>query len=98
MVLHRWRSGLRRRPSGRRVPRRGAHGDRRHRGVRRAATPPTIRGKRLMATFLEIWRPEATELLPLESGQFSIGRAEVNDVALLHDARLSRQHALLDRL
>jgi pSer/pThr/pTyr-binding forkhead associated (FHA) protein len=51
-----------------------------------------------MATFLEIWRSEATELLPLESGQLSIGRAESNDVALPNDDRASRQHALLESL
>ena len=51
-----------------------------------------------MATFLEIWRSEATELLPLESGQFSIGRAESNDVPLPNDERASRQHALVEQL
>jgi ATP/maltotriose-dependent transcriptional regulator MalT len=51
-----------------------------------------------MPTFLEIWRSDATELLPLESGQLSIGRAESNDVPLPLDERVSRQHALLERL
>jgi DNA-binding CsgD family transcriptional regulator len=51
-----------------------------------------------MPTFLEIWRSDATELLPLEKGQFSIGRAESNDVPIPHDDRASRQHALIESL
>ena len=51
-----------------------------------------------MPTFLEIWRSDATELLPLEAGQLSVGRAETNDVAVPQDERASRQHALLERL
>jgi len=51
-----------------------------------------------MPTFLEIWRAEAAELLPLESGQLSIGRDEDNDVSIPDDGRASRQHALIEKL
>ena len=51
-----------------------------------------------MPAYLEIWRPSGTELLPLESGRLSIGRAETNDVAIPADERASRLHALVEIL
>jgi pSer/pThr/pTyr-binding forkhead associated (FHA) protein len=51
-----------------------------------------------MPTFLEIWRTDAAELLPLESGQLSVGREPSNDIAVPLDGRASRQHAVLEKL
>ena len=52
-----------------------------------------------MPAFLEIRRPDGTELLALESGsRLSIGRADTNDVAIPLDDRASRMHALVECL
>jgi DNA-binding CsgD family transcriptional regulator len=52
-----------------------------------------------MPAFLEIWRPDGTELLALESGsRLSIGRADTNDIAIPRDDRASRLHALVECL
>ncbi|MBV8296625.1 MAG: FHA domain-containing protein [Acidimicrobiia bacterium] len=51
-----------------------------------------------MPAFLEIWRPDGTELLALESGRLGIGRADTNDIAVPRDERASRLHALIERL
>jgi DNA-binding CsgD family transcriptional regulator len=45
---------------------------------------------------LEVWRPDGRDLVPLEAGRVTIGRAESNDVAIPTDPELSRLHAVLE--
>jgi DNA-binding transcriptional ArsR family regulator len=51
-----------------------------------------------MPAYLEVWRPEGTELVPLETARVSVGRAESNDVAGPTDGKASRLHAVFERL
>jgi pSer/pThr/pTyr-binding forkhead associated (FHA) protein len=51
-----------------------------------------------MTAFLEVWRPEGSDLVPLTADRLTIGRAEENDIVLADDGQVSRVHAVLDRL
>ena len=51
-----------------------------------------------MVAFLEVHRPAGVELAPLEAGRVTIGRAASNDIPLVSDGRVSRLHAVLERL
>jgi pSer/pThr/pTyr-binding forkhead associated (FHA) protein len=51
-----------------------------------------------MPAYLEVWRPDGTELVPLERERVSVGRAESNDVAVSSDGKASRLHAVFERL
>lgn len=51
-----------------------------------------------MSAFLEVWRPEGPDLVPLVGERMTVGRDEQNDVVLARDAQVSRVHAVLDRL
>jgi FHA domain/Sigma-70, region 4 len=48
-----------------------------------------------MTTYIEVWRPDGVDLVPLELLELTIGRAESNNVCLPHDTRVSRLHAAL---
>jgi pSer/pThr/pTyr-binding forkhead associated (FHA) protein len=48
--------------------------------------------------FLEVHGPSGVELVPLETGRVSIGRALSNDITLDSDGKVSRLHAVLERL
>ena len=48
--------------------------------------------------FLEVHGPAGVELVPLETGRVSIGRDSSNDVTLGSDGKVSRLHAVLERL
>jgi pSer/pThr/pTyr-binding forkhead associated (FHA) protein len=50
-----------------------------------------------VVTYLEVRRPQGVEVVPLDSGTVTIGRADSNDVVLDTDGRASRMHALLER-
>ncbi len=47
---------------------------------------------------LEVWRPEGRVLIPLGSDRVTLGKARSNDVALSWDPKISRLHAVLERL
>lgn len=48
--------------------------------------------------YLEVWAAGRSELRPLPGPRVTIGRGETNDMALSDDARVSRLHAVLERL
>ena len=51
-----------------------------------------------MPAYLEVWKPEGREVVPLESGRITVGRDPSNDVAIPDDGTVSRLHAVLERL
>lgn len=51
-----------------------------------------------MPAYLEVWKPDGAQLVPLEATRITVGRADSNDVALVDDRRASRLHAVLERL
>lgn len=51
-----------------------------------------------MPASLEVWTPEGARRVALEMPRVTIGRAVSNHVALTHDGRASRLHAVLERL
>jgi pSer/pThr/pTyr-binding forkhead associated (FHA) protein len=48
--------------------------------------------------YIEITRPDGRALLPLESDRVTLGKAGTNDVVLEWDGKVSRLHAVLERL
>lgn len=51
-----------------------------------------------MTAFLEVWRPDGSDLVPLAGERLTVGRAEDNDIVLAADGQVSRVHAVFDRL
>lgn len=49
-----------------------------------------------MASYLEVWKPEGPELVPLDGDRFTIGSHASNDVVLSADRTVSRLHAVLE--
>ena len=49
-----------------------------------------------MASYLEVWRPDGHELVPLDGDRFTIGSHASNDVVLSADRTVSRLHAVLE--
>ena len=49
-----------------------------------------------MASYLEVWKPDDHELLPLDADRFTIGSHASNDVVLSADRTVSRLHAVLE--
>lgn len=74
----------RRNPSGAYVPRVSPEGD----------TYPAVRSG--VASYLEVWKPEGPELVPLDGHRFTIGSHASNDVVLTADRTVSRLHAVLE--
>jgi hypothetical protein len=50
-----------------------------------------------MAPYLEVWRQERRDLVPLESERVTLGKAASNDVVIRFDPTVSRMHAVLER-
>jgi pSer/pThr/pTyr-binding forkhead associated (FHA) protein len=48
--------------------------------------------------FLEVHGPGGVELVPVDAARVTIGRAASNDIALGGDGKVSRLHAVLERL
>jgi pSer/pThr/pTyr-binding forkhead associated (FHA) protein len=48
--------------------------------------------------FLEMWSDSGAQLVPLEGGRVTLGRASTNDVPLPWDTKASRLHAVLEQL
>ena len=51
-----------------------------------------------MLACLEVRRPEGVELVELDTDRVTIGRAPSNDITLASDSKISRFHAVLERL
>lgn len=51
-----------------------------------------------MSAHLEIWRPDGRIRIELSSDRTTLGKAETNDVVLDWDRKVSRLHAVLERL
>jgi DNA-binding CsgD family transcriptional regulator len=51
----------------------------------------------MMAPYLEVWRQEKRDLVPLEVERVTLGKATSNDIALRSDPTVSRMHAVLER-
>ncbi|MGE3664464.1 MAG: FHA domain-containing protein, partial [Pseudonocardia sp.] len=51
-----------------------------------------------VSSFLEVWRPAGSDLVPLSGERITIGRSEENDVVLSDDGQVSRVHAVLEPL
>ena len=51
-----------------------------------------------MPAFLEVWSDSGAQLVPLEGGRVTLGRATSNDVPLPWDTKASRLHAVLEPL
>ncbi len=49
-----------------------------------------------MSAQLEVWRPDGRDLVTLEGGRITIGRADSNEVVVPTDPELSRLHAVLE--
>ncbi|MDQ3896936.1 MAG: FHA domain-containing protein [Actinomycetota bacterium] len=49
-----------------------------------------------MASYLEVWKPEGPELVPLDGDRITIGSHDSNDVVLSADRTVSRLHAVLE--
>lgn len=49
-----------------------------------------------MASYLEVWRPEGPDLVPLDGHRFTIGSHSSNDIVLKADRTVSRLHAVLE--
>ena len=50
-----------------------------------------------MEAHLQVWAQRGARLVPLESDNLSIGRAETNDLSLAFDPTVSRLHAVIIR-
>jgi predicted component of type VI protein secretion system len=50
-----------------------------------------------MGAYLQVWKPEGPELVPLDAEQVTVGKAATNDVAIPSDRGVSRLHAVLER-
>jgi len=50
-----------------------------------------------MEAYLEIWKSDGPELVPLEGDRLTIGKAGSNDLTIEGDGTLSRLHAVLER-
>jgi hypothetical protein len=48
--------------------------------------------------YLEVWRPDGRALVPLDSDRATVGKAESSDIVLDFDSKVSRLHAVLERL
>jgi pSer/pThr/pTyr-binding forkhead associated (FHA) protein len=48
--------------------------------------------------YLEVHRPAGVELVPLEADRVTVGRTSSNDITLASDGKVSRLHAVLERL
>ena len=51
-----------------------------------------------MGAFLEVWRPEGRALVALDNDRATVGKADTNDLVLGWDQKVSRLHAVLERL
>ena len=49
-----------------------------------------------MASYLEVWKPDGPELLPLDGNRITIGSHDSNEVVLSADRTVSRLHAVLE--
>ncbi len=49
-----------------------------------------------MASYLEVWKPDGPELVPLDGNRITIGSHESNEVVLSADRTVSRLHAVLE--
>ena len=49
-----------------------------------------------MASYLEVWKPDGPELVPLDGDRITIGSHESNEVVLSADRTVSRLHAVLE--
>ena len=49
-----------------------------------------------MASYLEVWKPDGPELVPLAGDRITIGSHESNEVVLSADRTVSRLHAVLE--
>ena len=49
-----------------------------------------------MASYLEVWKPDGPELVPLDGERVTIGSHDSNDVVLSADRTVSRLHAVLE--
>jgi hypothetical protein len=49
-----------------------------------------------VASYLEVWKPEGPELVPLDGDRVTIGSHASNDVVLKGDRTVSRLHAVLE--
>jgi predicted component of type VI protein secretion system len=50
-----------------------------------------------MAGYLELWTTAGPQVVPLDGDRLTLGSAEINDLAVPVDRRLSRLHAVLER-
>ncbi|KMO84167.1 peptide-binding protein [Mycolicibacterium chubuense] len=51
-----------------------------------------------MSSHLEVFTPSGRELVPLAGQRVTLGKASGNDIALEHDATVSRLHAVFENL
>ena len=49
-----------------------------------------------MASYLEVWKPDGPELVPLDKDKVTIGSHDSNEVVLSADRTVSRLHAVLE--
>ena len=49
-----------------------------------------------MASYLEVWKPDGPELVPLDGDRITIGSHDSNEVVLAADRTVSRLHAVLE--
>ena len=49
-----------------------------------------------MASYIEVWKPDGPELVPLDGGRMTIGSHDSNGVVLSADRTVSRLHAVLE--
>lgn len=56
-----------------------------------------VQGERVQG-YLEVWRPDGRALVPLDSRRVTLGKAPTNDVVFDFDAKVSRLHAVLERM
>ena len=49
-----------------------------------------------MPSYLEVWKPDGPELVPLDGDRLTIGTHSSNDVVLSADRTVSRLHAVLE--
>lgn len=50
-----------------------------------------------MHSYLEVWKPDGVELVPLEAERVTVGNDASNDVRIPSDRTVSRLHAILER-
>lgn len=51
-----------------------------------------------MSPYLEAWKPSGPELIPLDQDRVTVGTSTSNDVVLTSDRRVSRVHAVFERI